>query len=196
MIEIIFASHNQNKTREIQQKLPSEMRVKSLKDIGWTQEIEEIGSTLEANARLKTQAIVDKLGLACFADDTGLEIEALNNEPGVYSARYAGPQRNDEENMDLVLQNLANVSNRKARFRTVISLYWKGEFHSFEGIVEGTILREKVGNQGFGYDPIFQPVRHTRTFAQMSLEEKNELSHRGRAIQNLIDYLTKFNEEW
>lgn len=195
MIEIIFASHNQNKTREIQQKLPSQMRVKSLKDIGWTQEIEEIGSTLEANARLKTQAIVDKLGLACFADDTGLEIEALNNEPGVYSARYAGPQRSDEENMDLVLKNLANVSNRKARFRTVISLYWKGEFHSFEGIVEGTIRREKAGTEGFGYDPIFQPVGHTLTFAQMSLEEKNELSHRGRAIQKLIDYLTKFNEE-
>lgn len=189
MIEMIFASHNQNKTKEIQKKLPSHIVLKSLADIGWTEEIIEDGATLEENARIKAQAIVDKLGVPCFADDTGLEVKALNNEPGVYSARYAGPQKNDEDNMQLLLSNLEGKEDRSAQFRTSICLYINNEFHLFEGVVKGQILKEKVGNEGFGYDPIFQPEGHTRSFAQMSMEEKNELSHRGRAIQAMVEFL-------
>jgi XTP/dITP diphosphohydrolase len=140
---------------------------------------------------MKMEYLVARLNLPCFADDTGLEIDALQGEPGVYSARYAGEQRNSVDNMQLVLEKLTGEPNRKAHFRTVIALWWEGNSHLFEGIVEGTITNAPVGNQGFGYDPIFQPAGSTKTFAEMTMEEKNQWSHRARAVQQLVEFLRK-----
>jgi len=165
----------------------------SLADAGFYDEIPETAATIEGNALLKAQFMADKQPLACFADDTGLVIPALNGEPGVYSARYAGPARDANDNMDLVLQKLEDADDRSAYFITVIALWINSEMHVFEGRVNGTILKEKRGNAGFGYDPIFQPEGEQRTFAEMSAGEKNGLSHRGRALVKMVAFLGKLS---
>jgi XTP/dITP diphosphohydrolase len=164
-------------------------------DIGCVDDIPENQDTLEGNAAEKSFYIFNKYGLNCFADDTGLEIEALNGEPGVYSARYAGEERNSDMNMNLVLTKLDKIKNRKARFRTVVSLVIDGHETQFEGIVDGCILKEKRGKSGFGYDPIFQPDESSLCFAEMSLDEKNKISHRGRAVQKLVEFLIHFKPD-
>lgn len=188
-MKILFATRNNNKTREIQSMLPSTIELSNLNDFGIEEEIPENQPTIEGNAIEKTEYIVSNYHIDCFADDTGLEVESLNNEPGVYSARYAGEQRNDDENMNLVLEKLKNKSNRNAQFKTVIALSINGENHTFEGVVKGTISTEKKGSNGFGYDPIFIPEGSTKSFAEMTMEEKNENSHRARALKKLIDFL-------
>jgi XTP/dITP diphosphohydrolase len=190
-MKLVFASQNSHKAAEIQTVIPSEISICTLTELGITEDIPETAATLEGNATMKMEYLVDRLNLPCFADDTGLEIDALHGEPGVYSARYAGEQRNSVDNMQLVLEKLTGKSNRKARFRTVIALWWEGNSHLFEGIVEGTITHAPVGDQGFGYDPIFQPAGSTKTFAEMTMEEKNQWSHRARAVQQLVEFLTK-----
>jgi len=190
-MKLVFATHNHNKAREIQTLVPSEIKILTLDEIQCNEEIPETEKTLEGNAQLKAQYIVDHFDLNCFADDTGLEIEALNGEPGVYSARYAGEERNADDNMNLVLKKLEAITNRKARFRTVIALFWEGNMHLFEGIVNGKIIHEKRGTDGFGYDPIFVPEEGDKTFAEMSLSEKNKISHRARAMSKMIDFLKK-----
>lgn len=188
-MKIIFASNNKNKVQEIQNQVPKSIQIVTLEDIGCTEDIAETGTTLEENAIIKANYITEKYGLPCFADDTGLEIDALNGEPGVYSARYAGEDKNADKNMDLVLEKLGNSTNRKAQFKTVIALNINKEQHLFTGIVEGEVRNKKTGTQGFGYDPIFEPENLGKTFAEMSLEEKNKLSHRGRAVAQLINFL-------
>jgi XTP/dITP diphosphohydrolase len=190
-MKLVFASQNSHKAAEIQTVIPSEISICTLTELGITEDIPETAATLEGNALMKMEYLVARLNLPCFADDTGLEIDALHGEPGVYSARYAGEQRNSVDNMQLVLEKLTGKSNRKARFRTVIALWWEGNSHLFEGIVEGTITHAPVGDQGFGYDPIFQPAGSTKTFAEMTMEEKNQWSHRARAVQQLVEFLTK-----
>lgn len=187
--EILFASGNINKIKEIQAMLGDLYCVKGLKDIGFTEEIEENAPTLEGNASIKSKYLFEKLGCDCFSDDTGLEVEILDNEPGVRSARYAGEGKNSEDNMDLLLKKLEGATNRNAQFRTVISLILDGKEYFFEGIVEGTINTERRGAEGFGYDPIFTPKGFGRTFAEMSSEEKNSMSHRGRAVEKLVNFL-------
>ncbi len=188
-MKIIFATANQNKANEIQKIVPAEIEILSLKDINFEGDIPETQPTIEGNAVQKANFIVDKFAMNCFADDTGLEIEALNGEPGVYSARYAGEDRSDENNMNLVLEKLNNFENKKARFKTVIALSLNKELHTFEGIVEGTIISEKRGMNGFGYDPIFIPIGTDKTFAEMTMEEKNQNSHRARAIRKMVEFL-------
>lgn len=190
-MKIIFASNNKNKVQEIQKQVPASIQIVTLDEIGCTEDIAETGNTLEENAIIKANYITEKYGLPCFADDTGLEIEALNGEPGVYSARYAGKEKNDEANMNKVLKNLENQTNRKAQFKTVIALNLNNEQHLFTGIVAGKIRTEKTGTNGFGYDPIFEPENLGKTFAEMTLEDKNKLSHRGRAVEKLIAFLKK-----
>lgn len=186
--QLVFASNNQHKLEEVQVKVGNSFKILSLNHIGCDDDIAETGLTLDENASIKSQFIHQKFNVDCFADDTGLEIEALNNEPGVFSARYAG-ERDFVKNMDLVLKNLEGISNRKARFRTVISLILNDKEHIFEGIVNGNIRTKSSGSAGFGYDPIFEPEGYTITFAEMDLAEKNKISHRGIAIQKLIDFL-------
>ena len=188
-MELVFATNNQHKLKELQSILGEKIHLLSLNDIGCQEEIPEEQLTLEGNARQKSMYIFEKFGHSCFADDTGLEIDALNGEPGVYSARYAGEEKNSEANMNKVLKKLTNETNRKARFRTVISLIINGAEKQFEGIVDGKILYGKKGGAGFGYDPIFQPDGFSLTFAEMKLEEKNKISHRGRAVEKLVKYL-------
>jgi XTP/dITP diphosphohydrolase len=188
-MKLVFASHNQNKVNEIKSLLPKTVDFLSLTDIGFLDEIDETGLTLDENSKIKAKAVLKKTGYFCFADDTGLEIEALNFEPGVFSARYAGDQKNDSENIEKVLLNLQGITNRNARFRTVITLLIGQDEYSFEGKVEGKIIMEKRGEFGFGYDPIFIPEDESRTFAEMSLEEKNKFSHRARAFQKMIEFL-------
>ena len=189
IMELVFATNNQHKLKELQSILGEKIHLLSLNDIGCYEEIPEEQTTLEGNARQKSMYVYEKFGYSCFADDTGLEIEALNGEPGVYSARYAGEEKNAEANMNRVLKELTNKTNRKARFRTVISLIINGRENQFEGIVKGKILNEKRGEKGFGYDPIFLPEGYTISFAEMNLEEKNKISHRGRAVEKLVQYL-------
>lgn len=189
--KIVFATNNQNKVLEIKALLPPGFEVLSLEDIGCTEEIPETSQTIEGNALQKAHFIKDKYGYDCFADDTGLEVEALSGEPGVYSARYAGEEKNDEANIKKLLVNLKDSSNRRARFKTVIALYHNDQSHTFTGICEGEILREKKGDHGFGYDPVFQPLESTKSFAEMELLEKSELSHRGKATRKLVDFLAK-----
>ncbi len=189
MRKLVFATNNDHKLRELRQILPSEFELLSLNDIGCFEEIPETGPTLEVNASQKSFYIWNKYGINCFADDTGLEIEALFNEPGVFSARYAGEDKSADANMTKVLEKLGNQTNRKARFRCVISLVIEGVENQFEGIVDGKILTEKQGQDGFGYDPIFIPDGYLHSFAQMSSNEKNQISHRGRAVELLVDYL-------
>lgn len=190
-MKLVFATNNPHKLHEIQNILGDDFEIISLKDIGCHEEIPEEQPTLEGNASQKAFYVYNNYGYNCFADDTGLEIEALNNEPGVYSARYAGEGKNPEDNMNKVLHKLAKIKNRKARFRTVISLVVNGKETQFEGIVNGHILNEKRGQGGFGYDPAFQPDGYDQTFAEMGMEEKNRISHRGKAVKKLVEYLTK-----
>lgn len=188
-MKLVFATHNKNKAREIQALLPKNIEILTLDDIGCTEDIPETANTLEGNAWIKANYVRQKYGLPCFADDTGLEIEALNGEPGVYSARYAGEHKSSEDNMKLVLEKLKNEGNRNAQFRTAISLIIDHQEYLFEGIVKGEITREKRGLEGFGYDPIFEPENSLLTFAEMDLEEKNKISHRGRALAEMIAFL-------
>ena len=190
-MQLVFASNNANKIKEIQILLPNTIQVISLSDIGCYEEIPETAATIEGNAILKANYVTQKYGYNCFADDTGLEVEALNGEPGVYSARYAGEQKNPDDNMDKLLGNLEGKSNRNAQFKTVIALNLNGKQHLFTGIIKGTIINDKLGNQGFGYDPIFQPEGYQHTFAQLSLQEKATISHRGLATKQLLDFLKK-----
>lgn len=191
-MKIIFASNNKNKVQEIQNQVPDFIKIVTLEEIGCTEDIEETGKTLEENAIIKANYVTEKYGLPCFADDTGLEIDALNGEPGVYSARYAGEDKNADKNMNLVLEKLGTSTNRKAQFKTVIALNINKQQYLFTGMVEGEIRNKKTGTNGFGYDPIFEPENLGRTFAEMSLEEKNKLSHRGRAVEQLIEFLNNF----
>lgn len=170
-----------------------DFRILSLEDIGCTEELPETKDTLEGNSLQKAAYVFDRYQLTCFADDTGLEVEALNGAPGVYSARYAGPQRISEHNIDLLLEKLSGIKNRKARFRTVITLIGHKKLHVFEGIVCGTIVEKRSGTAGFGYDPVFQPEGFSRTMAEMSRDEKNRISHRGQAIRKLVRYLKEEN---
>ncbi|WP_205504035.1 non-canonical purine NTP diphosphatase [Rufibacter psychrotolerans] len=189
-MKICFASNNAHKLQEIQQLLGPPFEVVSLEALGCTDELAEDQDTLEGNALQKATYVWEKYRVMCFADDTGLEVEALNNEPGVFSARYAGPQRDNQANLQKVLENLQGQSNRKARFRTSIALMLEeGEQHLFDGIVEGHIIDAPRGQKGFGYDPIFVPEGQDRTFAEMDSQEKNQISHRGRAVQQLVSFL-------
>ncbi len=190
-MKLVFATHNENKVKEVKSLLPPNVELLSLNDIGCFDEIPETSLTIEGNAQLKVAFVKANFGLDCFADDTGLEVTALNNEPGVYSARYAGPQKNSLDNMNKLLTNLQNVTNRDAHFKTVIALAVSSQTKLFTGICKGTITSEKKGNLGFGYDPIFQPNGFQETFAEMSLEQKSEIGHRGKAVRLLIDYLSK-----
>lgn len=178
---------------EISNMLDGNSMILSLNDIGCNEELPEDRLTLEENASQKSWYLYDNYGYSCFADDTGLEIEALGGEPGVFSARYAGPERNPEANMDKVLMKLSKINNRNARFRTVISLVLNGKETRFEGVVNGTILFERKGQGGFGYDPIFKPDESVLSFAEMALDEKNKISHRGRAFIQLVEFLKQQN---
>lgn len=188
-MQLVFASNNQNKIKEIQQLVPASIQILSLQDIGCEVDIPETASTIEGNAILKAKYITEHYGYNCFADDSGLEIDALHGEPGVFSARYAGLQKSDEDNMNLVLQKLSKETNRKANFKTVIALHLNGKQILFTGIVDGTIVTEKRGTNGFGYDPIFVANGYSKTFAELSMEEKATISHRGKAVQQLIEFL-------
>lgn len=189
--EICFVTHNNNKLREILQLAPEGFPIYGLDELGLHEEIPETGDTIEENARIKAQYVYDRFQVPCFADDTGLEVEALNGAPGVYSARYAGEEKDASKNMDLVLKNLADTKNRKARFKTVICFIDQdGQVRDFEGIVEGEILKEAKGVEGFGYDPIFLPDGYRQTFAEMNLSEKNRISHRSISFQKLFTYLS------
>jgi len=191
-MKLVFATHNSNKAKEIQSLLPDDFQILTLTQINCVDEIPETSETLEGNSLLKAQFVSDNYNLNCFADDTGLEIDALNGRPGVYSARYAGEEKNAEANMNLVLSELENESNRKAQFRTVITLILNEKTILFEGIVTGEISTEKRGTDGFGYDPIFIPKGQSKTFAEMTLAEKNQQSHRARAFEKMIDFLKSF----
>ncbi|MCG8576320.1 MAG: non-canonical purine NTP diphosphatase [Flavobacteriales bacterium] len=192
-MEIVFATSNAHKAAEIQRLLPSSINVKTLKDIGCEEDIPETADTVEGNALQKANYVMDHYQTNCFADDTALEVDALNGEPGVYSARYAGPQRSAEDNMQLLLSKLEGKENRSARFRTVIALILEGKEYTFEGIVEGKISLEKSGSEGFGYDPIFIPNDYSVSFSEMSMEEKNSISHRGRAVRKLVEFLKNYS---
>jgi XTP/dITP diphosphohydrolase len=187
--ELVFATNNQHKLSEIQSLISADIILRSLKDIGCTYDIPETADTLEGNALIKARYVFEIYGKNCFADDTGLEIDALNGRPGVYSARYATDGHDFEANIDKVLYELSGLQNRKARFRTVIALIVNESVYYFEGIVNGEILSERRGNQGFGYDPIFLPDGYVQTFAEMPLSEKNKISHRARAVKKLVDFL-------
>ncbi len=189
MQQLVFATNNRHKLMEVSAKIKGQLALLTLDDIGCTDEIEENGLTFKSNAAIKSHYIWDKYQLNCFGDDSGLEIDALNGEPGIYSARYAGEHGNHKANNDKVLANLNGVSNRRAQFRTVISLMWNGEEHFFEGVIAGTIRQEISGTDGFGYDPIFQPDSYDITFAEMDLEQKNSISHRAIAVEKLIAFL-------
>nr|WP_317617694.1 RdgB/HAM1 family non-canonical purine NTP pyrophosphatase [Pedobacter cryoconitis] len=188
MRQLVFATNNLNKTKEVSTLLAGQYEVLNLKDIGCTTDIPETADTFAGNAGLKSHFVVENFNLDCFADDSGLEVEALNNEPGIYSARYAGG-RGDEANLDLVLQKMQGQQNRAARFITVISLIQNGRESLFEGTIQGTIREESSGINGFGYDPIFQPDGYEITFAEMDMEQKNKISHRAIAMRKLIAFL-------
>ena len=188
-MKLVFATNNKNKIIEVQQMLPPTIEIISLESIGCFEEIPETADTIEENAIMKANYVTRNYGYSCFADDTGLEVEALHGEPGVFSARYAGKQRNSDDNMNKVLEALNNETNRKAQFKTVIALNLNEKQYLFTGIAKGEITSEKTGNQGFGYDPIFKPEGFDVTFAQLSLEEKGVVSHRGKATEQLITFL-------
>lgn len=188
-MKLVFASNNLNKIKEIQLLVPNSIEILSLKDIGCSEDIPETADTIEGNAILKANYVTEKYGFNCFADDSGLEIEALNGEPGVYSARYAGEPKDDSKNIDKVLENLKDKTNKKANFKTVICLNINGKQHLFTGIVNGKIIENRVGDNGFGYDPIFVADGYSKTFAQLSMEEKAAISHRGKAVKQLVDFL-------
>lgn len=189
IMKLVFASNNLNKIKEIQSILNGSIQLLSLEEIGCHEEIPETADTIEGNAILKADYVTQKYGYDCFADDTGLEVTALNGEPGVYSARYAGEQRNADDNMDKLLNALKDKSDRSAQFKTVIALNLNGEQHLFTGLAKGEITFSKAGNHGFGYDPIFQPENYSETFAELSSDIKNKISHRAKATKQLIDFL-------
>ncbi|MBQ0080660.1 MAG: RdgB/HAM1 family non-canonical purine NTP pyrophosphatase [Alistipes sp.] len=189
--QIIFATNNRNKLEEVQAILPISQKLLTLQEAGITEEIVEDGTTLEENALIKARYVYKKTGKNCFADDTGLEVDALDGAPGVYSARFASAGHDFEANKKLLLEKLLGVENRKARFRTVIALIMDGQEYLFEGIINGTITCEEHGEGGFGYDPLFRPEGFDKTFAQMTAEQKNGISHRGRAVSKLVDFLNR-----
>ena len=188
-MKIVFATHNQHKLQEVQQLVPSGIEILSLGDIDCTEEILETAKTLTGNAIIKANYVTNTYGYNCFADDTGLEVTALDGAPGVYSARYAGEPANAAANMQKLLTNLTNSFDRRAQFRTVIALNLDGKQHIFEGICKGEILPERQGDKGFGYDPIFKPQGYDSSFAQMPMKEKGEISHRGKAVTQLVEFL-------
>lgn len=190
-MEIVFATSNKHKAAELQKLLPDHIRIKTLSDIGCTEEVPETSETVAGNASQKSRYVSERYQVNCFADDTALEVDALDGRPGVFSARYAGPQRSAEDNMQLLLSELKGSTNRSARFRTVISLIVEGEEQLFEGVAEGTITLEKSGTEGFGYDPVFQPIGWDKTFSEMDMTEKNAISHRGQAVRKLVEYLSR-----
>ena len=189
-MKICFATNNAKKIEEVEAALGSDFEIVSLQEIGCLEELPETGDTLEHNAFEKARYVKVNYGMDCFADDTGLEVDALSGAPGVYSGRFAGEPRSDERNLNLLLEKMKKKSNRKARFKTVIALIIDGEEYAFEGIAEGEILKEKIGSGGFGYDPIFQPTGYDKTFAELTMAEKNEISHRGKAVKSLIFFLS------
>ena len=191
-IEICFATNNLHKIKELNSLLGEDIQLLSLEAIGCTEELAETSPTIEGNSAQKAGYVYEKFGVACFADDTGLEVEALNSEPGVYSARYAGEPKNDQRNTEKLLEKLVGITNRKACFKTVLIYIDKnGAKYSFEGRVDGTIISEQKGTHGFGYDPVFVPEGFDKTFAEMDMEEKSTLSHRARAVEKFIHFLKK-----
>jgi XTP/dITP diphosphohydrolase len=189
MNKLCFATNNQGKLDEIKALLDDKYKILSLTDIGCHDELPETQTTIEGNSRQKAEYIWNKYKVNCFADDTGLEVYSLNGAPGVISARYAGEKCTPEDNMNLLLKNMGNITERRARFRTCITLILNGSISQFEGIVKGEILREKKGNKGFGYDPVFKPEGYNLTFAELEMKEKNKISHRGKAVKALADFL-------
>ncbi|TFV96288.1 non-canonical purine NTP diphosphatase [Algoriphagus kandeliae] len=192
-MKICFATNNPKKIEEVKAALEGKVEIVSLREIGCQEELPETGDTLDHNAFQKARYVKDHYGVDCFADDTGLEVDALQGAPGVYSGRYAGEPRSDERNVDLLLKNMEGKPNRKAQFRTVIALILEGEEYSFEGVAKGEIIEQRRGSQGFGYDPVFVPEGKSETFAELSLEEKNKISHRGKAVAQLVDFLKQKN---
>ena len=188
-MDIVFATHNRHKSEEACQILGPRWTLRNLHDLGQTEEIPETADTLQGNALQKAQFVYDKFHLSCFADDTGLEVEALNGAPGVYSARYAGEHCSFADNVNKLLHEMQGKTNRRACFKTVVALILDGEAHFFEGRVDGTIIESPRGGEGFGYDPVFVPDGFNETFAEMSAEQKNKISHRGRAMAKLIEFL-------
>ena len=193
-MNLCLASNNIHKLSEIRPLLEPDFHILSLEDIGCFEELAETHDTLEDNSRQKAEHVFNTYQVPCFADDSGLEVESLNGAPGVFSARYAGEQKNSDDNIKLLLKNLEGVKNRKAKFRTVITLIGLGSIQSFEGIVHGNILSVRRGTEGFGYDPVFQPVGYAKTFAEMTIEQKNEFSHRALAVQKLITFLKNYKK--
>jgi XTP/dITP diphosphohydrolase len=193
-MKLVFASNNKNKIQEIQQLVPNSIQILSLEEIGCTEDIPETADTIEGNAIIKANYVTEKYGYNCFADDTGLEVEALNGVPGVYSARYAGEQKDANDNMDKLLSELKDKSNRKAKFKTVIALNLNGKQNLFTGIINGKIIEEKIGTNGFGYDPIFVADEYDKTFAELTMEEKSTISHRGIAVKQLLTFLQKLSQ--
>jgi XTP/dITP diphosphohydrolase len=188
-LQLIFASNNQHKLKEIYAICPSWLEVQSMNNLGFMNDIPEPFDTLEENSRTKAETIYNYFKKDCFAEDTGLEVQSLNNEPGVLSARYAGNHKNPEDNIDFLLKNLKGIANRKARFRTVLTLFYHDKVYQFEGIVNGKILYQMAGSSGFGYDPVFQPDGYEMSFAQMAEDEKNKISHRRMAFGKLVRFL-------
>ncbi|MDN5285345.1 MAG: non-canonical purine diphosphatase [Mucilaginibacter sp.] len=195
MQQLVFATNNQHKLEEVAAKIKDKFKLLSLEDIGCTDDIEETGTSFRENASIKSHYVYQKYNLNCFGDDSGLEIDALNGEPGVYSARYAGEHGNRDANIEKVLHNLTGKTNRKARFRTVISLMWNGQEYFFDGTVEGNIRTNPSGNDPFGYNPIFEPEGYNVTFAEISLDEKNRISHRAKAMDQLISFLSMVDND-
>jgi XTP/dITP diphosphohydrolase len=191
-MKLVFATNNLNKLKEVQEMLPNSIQLLSLKDIHCFDEVDETETTLEGNAQLKADYVTQKFGFNCFADDTGLEVESLDGKPGVYSARFAGEPSNSQNNMQKLLIDLETKTNRKAQFRTAVSLNINEKKFLFEGICKGEILTRKEGEKGFGYDPIFKPEGFEQSFAEMTSEEKNKISHRGIAIQKLVEFLSNY----
>ena len=188
-MQLVFATNNLNKVKEVQSLIPPHIKLLSLKDIGCFEDVPETQPDIKGNAVQKAEYIKQHYGFDCFADDTGLEVEALNGAPGVYSARYAGPQRDENDNMSLLLGNLKEKDNRNAQFKTVVALHLNNNLNTFTGVCKGEITNSKLGDKGFGYDPIFKPNGYDNTFAQMDLELKNSIGHRGKAVQQLVAFL-------
>lgn len=189
-MKLVFATHNQNKLKEVRALMPKHIEVVSLTDINWHAEIDETSDTIEGNALLKAQTVFQKTNMPCFADDSGLLVNALNGAPGVYSARYGGEQKNDHDNIHRLLHELQHTTQRDAHFKTVLALVLNNQSYVFEGIVYGQITTEKIGTNGFGYDPVFLPQGSLKTFAEMSAEEKNAMSHRAIALKKMTDFLS------
>ncbi|TXG34513.1 non-canonical purine NTP diphosphatase [Seonamhaeicola maritimus] len=188
-MELVFATNNSNKIKEVQALIPKHIKLLGLKDIGCFEDIPETQNTIDGNAKQKAEYVKTNYGYNCFADDTGLEVDALNGAPGVYSARFAGVQRNAQDNINKLLDDLINVENRNAQFKTVIALCINNKLQTFTGICEGFITKTKYGEKGFGYDPIFKPNNYKETFAEMELSLKNRIGHRGKAVKQLVDFL-------